>query len=382
MNKYLISIIYETIERAEYLKTKIEFPLVYPELTGLANRCVKILDDQIRIFSKILEAQDKFSERSVWRNMRDGIRIIEMIEKWGIPALYAQKKDVGMLNKIAFSIHKEINLPLEPPPVSTLSTDYYYTAPVVDVIFVPLAESGFLLHLPDLYHEIGHYVSNYKSEKKLEKISQVYLEAYEEIYEIFEKTIIKRSRERGPEQTVLELKNFLINWENWLEEFFCDLFALYLLGPAYAWSHLHLVTKKNLNIYHLDLLSEQTHPADEARIQIMLDGLKLIGFDSISTEIENKWREVMKPWGDPSVEYFNAYPRDLLTKIAKLILEGMKETGFSIVAPKILTNGDSNSIRVILNDAWKRFWALKPQEFREWEIKELKELETRFFGKG
>ncbi len=380
MNKYLISIIHETIERAKYLKTKIEFTLEYPELTGLANRCVKILDEQIVIFEKILEAQDTYSERSAWRNTRDCIRIIEMIEKWGISALYAQKKDVGMLNKIAFSIHQEINLPLEPVPVSTLSTDYYYTAPVVDVIFVPLSESGFLLHLSDLYHEIGHYVSNYKTEKKLEKVSEVYLKAYEEIYEIFENTIHKRSRERGPEQTILQLKNFLINWEDWLEEFFCDLFAVYLLGPAYVWSHLHLVTKKNLNIYHLNLFSEQTHPVDEARIQIMLDGLKLLGFDSASNEIENKWREVMKSWGEPPVEYFNAYPRDLLTKIANLILHGMKESGFSIVNPKILTNGDSNSIRVILNDAWNRIWSLEPHEFREWEVKKLKELELRFFG--
>lgn len=380
MNTYLIAIITETIERAEYLKTKIKLPLEYPELTGLANRCIKILNDQIFYLKKIIEAQDEYPERSAWRNTRDCIRNIEMIEKWGIPALYYQKKDVGILNKITFSIHQEINLPLEPPPVSILSTDYYYTAPVVDVIFVPLSESGFLLHLSDLYHEIGHYVSNYKTEMKLEKIGKVYLDAYEEIFEVFEKSIAKRSRERGPEKTLLQLKNFLNNWEYWLEEFFCDLFAIYLLGPAYAWSHLHLVTKKNLNIYHLDVMSEQTHPADEARIQIMLDGLKLLGFDSACGEIESKWREVMKAWGDPPIEYLDAYPRYLLTKIANQILGGMKETGFTIISPEILANDNSNAIRAILNEAWENFWKLEPHEFREWEIKKLKELEFRFFG--
>ena len=380
MNKYLKSIINETIERAEYLKTKINFPLKYSELSGLANRCVKILNDQILILKKILENQDNYTERSAWRNTRYCIRIIEIIEKWGIPALYYQQKDVGILNKIVFAIHQEINLPLEPPPVSILSTDYYYTAPVVDVIFVPLSESGFLLHLSDLYHEIGHYVSKNKTEKKLEKIGKVYLDAYEEIFEKFENSIATRTRERGPEKTVLQLKNFLTNWENWLEEFFCDLFAVYLLGPAYVWSHLHLVTKKNLNIYYLNLLSEQTHPSDEARIQIMLDGLKLLGFDSAYGKIESKWREVMKPWREPPVAYLDAYPRDLLTKIANQILEGMKEVGFTIVSPEILTNDNSKSIRAILNDAWNKFWKIEPHEFREWELKKLKELELRFFG--
>lgn len=380
MNSYLISIIHECIERSEFLKTKIEFPLEYSELTGLANRCVKILNDQTYFLNNILEQKNNYSERSAWRNTRECIRIIEIIEKWGIPALYYQKKDVGFLNKITFLIHQEIKLPLEPPPVSILSTDYYYTAPIVDVIFVPLSESGFLLHLSDLYHEIGHYVSKNRSEKKLENIGSSYVKSYEEIYDYFSSTITKRSRERGPEKTVANLRNFLTNWENWIEEFFCDLFAVYLLGPAYAWSHLHLVTKKNLNIYHLNTFSEQTHPSDEARIQIMLNGLRLLGFDSECAKIENKWREIMQSWGEPTVEYFDAYPHDLLTKIAKLILDGMVKSGFLLATPEILKDDKSNLIRFILNEAWKKFWAMNSEEFRTWEIEKIRNLETKFFG--
>jgi len=378
VSDYLESIIFETQERADFLKTKIHLPLTYPELTGLANRCMKILDEQIYLLSELTKTLGENNERSAWRNVRNSLRIIEMVEKWGIPALYNQTEDVGLLNKIAFDIHKEINLPLEPPPVSILSTDYYYTAPLVDVIFVPLSESGFLLHLSDLYHEMGHYVSKYRNETKLEIIGKNYLQSYEEIVDYFDGLLKNRERQKGPDTTVYKIKNYLQNWKKyWLEEFFCDLFAIYLLGPAYAWSHLHLVTKNNLNIFKLHPLSKQTHPPDEARMEILLIALQLLNFEKDKIQIENKWREVTKVWKSSPAEYRDAFPKDLLQKIAEFVLSGLTQSNFSI-----FNNGltiDSDLIRFTINQAWEQFWVLSPSEFREWEKQTLFEFKRQYF---
>lgn len=378
MSDYLKSIIFETQERADFLKTKIHLPLKYPELTGLANRCVTILDEQICSLSELTKTLGENNERSVWRNVRDSLRIIEMVEKWGIPALYNQTEDVGLLNKIAFDIHTEINLPLEPPPVSILSTDYYYTAPLVDVIFVPLSESGFLLHLSDLYHEMGHYVSKHRNETKLESIGKNYLQSYEEIVEYFDGLLKNRERQRGPDNTVYKIKNYFQNWKKyWLEEFFCDLFAIYLLGPAYAWSHLHLVTKNNPNIFKLYPFSKQTHPSDEARMEILLIALQLLNFEKDKTQIEDKWREVTKVWKFPPTEYRDAFPKDLLQKIAEFVLSSLKQSNFFIFADDL--NADSDLIRFTINQAWEHFWTLPPREFREWEKQTLSEFKGRYF---
>ena len=37
----------------------------------------------------------------------------------------------------------------------------------------------------------------------------------------------------------------------WINEAFCDLFALFAAGPAYAYSNLHLVSKADADIYRL-----------------------------------------------------------------------------------------------------------------------------------
>ena len=377
MSFYLRSVIHEEIERAKFLKTQIIFPVKYPELTGLASRCVNILDDQIHILKDMIEHSENYAERSAWRILRDAYRRINMTEQWGIPPLYHQSKEIGLLNKMVFDIHKEINLPLEHPSIACFSTQYYYTTPLVDVIFVPLSESAFLLHLPDIYHEIGHYVSKNKTELKLQMIGDKYAEVYDMVTEYFVETILKKHRERGPEATMLKIQNFCTNWQkNWIEEFFCDLFAIFLVGPAYAWSHIHLVTKNHPEIYGISSFNEQEHPADEARMSVMLIALRSSGFEEESVEIEEEWNRIRLYWGEPSVDFNYAYPCELLEQIIKLFYEGFRSSQLNMITK---SNDESDSIRNLLNTAWKNFWKLEPEEFRAWEAKQIDGLNIKYF---
>jgi hypothetical protein len=380
MKEYLVAIIHETIERALFLKDKMRLPLVYPELGGLANRCKTILDERIGSLRQLLELleADKVDIRYAWLRVRDIIREIEWTESYGIPPLYYQSEEVGLLNSLIFRIHKEINLQLESPSVACLSDKYYYTALFVNVIFVPLSESDCILHLPDLYHEIGHYVSSHRrDERKLESLSKKYQEAFNFVTDYYNNLSTQKRRENAPEEIIFLIKRIHSHWKYWIEEFFCDLFALYVLGPAFAWSHLHYCVKKPENIYQLSKILPQTHPSDEARIRMLQIALKRIGFDSESQAIENKWKTIMTPFGSPLVEYQYAYPNLLLEQIANTILEGIKASEFCIATVDEISNEKQDKIGNKLNTAWKIFWTVKPEEFRCWEKQTLDQLRPK-----
>ncbi len=158
-------------------------------------------------------------------------------------------------------------------------------------------------------------------------------------------------------------------WKDWIEEFFCDLFALYTLGPAYAWSHLHLTTKKSNDIYELHILQKQTHPSDESRMRILMHALRNLGFAREADEIQSRWFQVALFWGNNTVaEYQYAFPDEVLGEIAELVLDAMRAAGFSLASSEILSrNGQETEIRIVLNRAWQKFWQLQGHEFREWE---------------
>jgi hypothetical protein len=90
MRAYLESIILEQINRAEELKKKIHYPLKYPELSGLAERCTLILDEQINILRELkreLQSRENCDIRDIFREVRLCILEISLLEYYGIPPL-------------------------------------------------------------------------------------------------------------------------------------------------------------------------------------------------------------------------------------------------------------------------------------------------------
>src|SRR5437773_4290469 len=178
MKEYLESLIVEQINRGLVLKNLIRYPLKYPELTGLAQRSTSTLDDQISALNMLraeLRLRDDNDVRDIFREVRRCGEFISAVEYYGISALYYQTQEIGFLNKLVFKIHQEINLPFPPPSVCCTGTTHYFSHLFTNVIFTPLTESEFLLHMPDLYHEIGHCVlENMKSELRLKSLLDNY----------------------------------------------------------------------------------------------------------------------------------------------------------------------------------------------------------------
>ncbi len=378
MKDYLESLIVEQVNRALTLKRMIRLPLQYVELNGLATRCISILDDRVRALNGLrseLRERDEDDLRDVFRDLRICTRDIQEVSYFGITPLYFQTPEIGFLNKLIFKISQEVGLPLIHPSVCCTATEYYNSNLFTNVIFVPLGESEFLLHLPDLYHEIGHYVlGNMETDLKLRPVKDSFDAAFSKVTDYYNALLRSKRREAGPEEIRTLIEWIHSSWKEWINEFFCDLFALYTAGPTYAWSNLHLAVKQSENITQFYIFQKQTHPSDESRMRILLHGLKALGFDQEAASIKARWDEIAQFWGKPPVEYQYAYPEELLKGLTGLALEGLKQSGFTITSRDLLSKVDKADIRGILNGAWTVFWEKAPEDFRKWEEESLSKL--------
>lgn len=378
---YLESHVKEQIERSLYLKSLIPRK-VYPELIGLADRCSRILDDNIgylRFLLQQLELRNAGDVRDLYRSFRVAYRDIETVEYFGIPALHFQTDSSKFLNKFIFAIKDEINLPFVAPAVACFSNGYFWVHGTTNVMFMPIGEANSLLHLPDVFHELGHStLFNRENDLRLEEIKITYSEIIRKITTYFENSYNKKQKRTGPPEVPMIIRHLHSQWKSWVNEFFSDLFACYTLGPAYTWAHLHLTTKKCDDVYKFEKPPvPQSHPSDDSRMKLLEIGLKKTGFSSEAQEIRSIWD--CMPFvtsSSPIYEYQYAYPTSLMEDLAELVLKGMKKSEISILTPEILNKLDDKSIRKILNEAWKNFW--KNPNFREWETTTLRTLNQSY----
>lgn len=383
MKDYLSALASEQVNRIVRLKSMIPLPAQSPYSNQLAERCTRLLDDKAAelksLMGQLTGSNPDF--RRIHRKVRMIVKDISVVEYYGISSLQYQSPEVDFLNAVVFKVSSEISLPITPPSVSCLSTDYFYFEPMTRVIYLPLAESDFLLHMPDIYHEIGHSVLIASSEDFPVPRLGLILEAMDlvnsKIGDYFRALILEQSNRAGPREIPLVLSRVYSNWKGWLSEFLSDLFATFSLGPAFAWAHLHLVAKTAEDIYQTSWLSTESHPANEARMRLMLHGLRMIGFNQEADEILSRWCEMTVGLDQPDAYYSHAYPDRLLEVIARTFLAALKAAGIIIVNPMMLRDtSESETVRVLLNKAWGVFW--NPEsDYRNWEVLQIEKLKRR-----
>lgn len=379
MQQYIGALIGEQIDRGYSLKKLIKHPLKYPELGRLAQTCEAIIDRNIEYLNFLLrelESTDEEGLRQIFRGLRSSIREIEAVERYGINVLYAPTQEIGYLNKLIYKIHQEINLPLTPPSAACIATGYYSYYGLTNIILVPVGETDFLLHTPDFFHEIGHAVISKLNEAKLRELQEAFDKIIELIANHYHELYLRKKRETCPPEIPMLIMHIHSQWKNWIEEFFCDLFALYTLGPAYAWSHLHLTVKSSENVYRFSKYASSTHPSDDARMKILHMGLQLLGFKEESKAIMAQWSKLPTVlMAKPVPEYLYAYPEELMKDIASLILKGMQDSNFTILTLQKLKTAKEEDIVKILNEVWNLFWQ-NPGSFRKWEEENIQKLKA------
>ena len=378
MKDYLRAAIGESIRRAELLKKSIPRPLPVPELSGVAERCNELIDHCLIVFNDIIN-DEKFGQEQYlaghFRKFRRATRLMSIVEEDGIPALVRFTADEEFLTRLLFRIHQEIGFPLMPPIAACFAHDYYRIQPFTNVVYVPLIEGHCLLHLPDLLHEMGHLIVYKLKDSVVQGFRTYYQKAIEVIDDYYSNRV--RSRKRGGPKGYAKLEDHLRNqWtDNWAEEFACDLFATFVLGPAYAWAHLHLTTKREKELFRFSHEEDLSHPANDARMKSILTALNLTNFGTEAGIIESKWEQIPVLLGqkaDP--DYHLAYPQDLIERFAVEIHRGVRAAGCKLADAE--SSSSPGPIISLLNEAWLRFWQ-EPHTYSDWENEQVREWRSK-----
>jgi len=270
-------------------------------------------------------------------------------------------------HRLIESVYAEhrINMML-PPIVSTISNhDYYYWAvPYYEIIALPAGEEHCLLNLPDMYHEIGHLLQDVFKKRSCER-TQKMADAYFD-------------REIAAAQTD-ELSVFLTRarylWrKSWLEEFSCDLVGTYMTGAAYAWTNLKLIATHHGSPRIFE--DSNSHPADEARMRIIIFMLEKMGLHDEKMEVEATWDAFLRD----SVsfipdEYPVIFPPDLLSHLVDEFYEFYQNA--DLVAYTDLPDLERPAVSRLLNDAWQ-YAQNDPAGYLAYEMGAIKGLREQF----
>ncbi|HMU46535.1 MAG TPA: hypothetical protein PKC72_09215 [Chitinophagaceae bacterium] len=364
MNKYLNGTILEMLERVKALKTKIPVSTLPDGFKQLAATATTELDKNINDLERLFK-DPKFQvvanlpfKLNAFQKLVGGI---DYLENYIIASLNRCSVEDKKLTKLVDKICKEIKYPLLSPVASRLSQNYYCIHHKFNLLAVPLLESEFLLHMPDLYHELAHPIISTQNHPSVSLFQEKLGHFNLFIFKHFEEQIKEQKRNNGEHADYLEV--FTESWiEGWSIEMFCDLFGAFTLGPSYAWAHLHLCVKRGNNPFDTPALFVSTHPADEARMQVILFGLEQIGFKEEVKEVRKHWDEYLNLSGGTKDANFKlAYPKHILEHCAMLCLEATKG-----IKCQIANRNSQDEIYLLLNTAWAKF-INDPLDYIGWE---------------
>lgn len=373
LDEYFQGTLPQLIERAKLLKAKIPRTLSR-DYGALIKTCEMELADVIERF-RGLQAMPRGASLALHhaqlRKFKRAVADLDHIETTAIPVLNRAHPDDDHANRLLFKVCQEIKYPLTPPTVTVLSTGYFYIDTQLQLMFIPLAEGNFLLHLPDLYHELCHPLLTHQDHPVLDRLKARYLECVAYVHDHFAAQRAKEDLRRGPRGFKNQIDMWELLWSKyWLTEFFCDLYALVTLGPAFAWSHLHLYLKTGGDAYALpDGIRNITHPADDARMRALLAGLQLCGFDADVAEIRQRWQETLRLTTDVAApDYFYCYPDELIEFVACKAKDGTLEMDCRVAGKQT-----RDPVHLLLNTAWQKFWT-NPGSYHTWEAAAVREL--------
>lgn len=348
MRNFIKALYADLLHRIDVVVTDIKSSTYHDDIRD------RFISETLAQFSAIRDdLQDSFDSGVLEHDLMAGNNIYKFnrlhrefkaIHSYRYLALKNYKDPEVFFFRVISKIYNEHRISAIPPIVSTISNhDYYYWAvPYFEIIALPSGEENSLLNLPDMYHEIGHLLHSMFQGKSCEISSAV-------IDKHFEGELVRVVDDGFPQfYDAIQLAKYL--WQaSWIEEFTCDLVGTYMTGAAYAWTNLKLLSTGHgsTKIYEYS----QSHPADEARMRIIILMLEKLGLDKEKKEVQDSWDLFLK---DTIVfmpnDYSLLFPQHLLEKIVDEFYNFYQNADLASY-PELLKTGNS-SIAQLLNEAW------------------------------
>ncbi|MDJ0800297.1 MAG: hypothetical protein QNJ51_26400 [Calothrix sp. MO_167.B12] len=349
------------LQSLKHIPEELNFHLnnVDAELEKLVYDIQQLIDDPDLGVNFLLKNQI-----NSYRRCAEDVNILETSK---LTLLYHFNQKDHYFYRFAKLFCNNVKYPGDPPLVSAHSSDYFSALPRENIINVPLCEDDFLLAIPDFVHELGH----------------LFYDCYEnQIIQPFAKVLrhyIKNKRENLKNKAASKSypKYFKLLEQTWLQEyiieFSCDIFATYLVGSAYGWSHLRLVLESETEIYCPSFGDEGTHPADEARMRAILLTLKEIGESEQVEKIDQQWEQFKSIMvGVPDGEYEYCYPDEILRKLAQQVIAVCEQIG---LLPCHKQPDSNDNLPLLMQQAWQQFHD-NPTEYTDWETRMVEQLKS------
>lgn len=275
-----------------------------------------------------------------------------VVEAYVGPALLDFDVHDRRLTRIVRKLAEEISWPIPAPLVVASSDGGYMTFMRLFLMKVPAMEDEKLLAYPDLVHEMGHILMMSKRRELLGDFPA-------KLRDYFQR---ENSRSDAPPlpQYVQQ------NWPNWLQEYVCDMLAVYTFGKSFATQHRNLVSLMEARSFiHAD-----SHPADESRLRAAAFVLRAMGDDAGADEVLALWQQRMDSTRErkPST-YERTAPDEILKYLAERVVDGSRKLGIRpFTAPQ-----PQNSIVRLIQEGWDRA-RRDPADFLRWEKQRLRFL--------
>ena len=230
MQAYLAGAIPQLIARAEALERKIrsDLPADYHALAALSRQMLMLVQDHL---AELL-SDPKYLRGSVQaerlRSFRRCRKLLTQIESRAIATLDREKSEDLRLNALVRRIVKETNHAPLPPVVSPLSQMYFSTDTELNILFVPLIENRFLLHLPDVYHELAHQCFADRITSRLRPVTRAFGAATDAWWQFCFAERQRLLRSRGPKARVehVELAQRCAGGGSWKCSAICSRYLL------------------------------------------------------------------------------------------------------------------------------------------------------------
>jgi len=356
---YLQASIGQLLLRARDLNAEISKPNA-PEFYALWQKCSELANAIIKGLNTLLKDKRYLTSQAAPERLRAYKRLVgdlDFLENVAFAAMKRQNDEDLRMTKLVGEIAGEIRFKLPPPVVSCQSQAYFHAYPLYNLLSVPQKEVEFLLHLPDLYHELGHFVLLAENNPAVEAFQKAHQRTLADALGYTH--TLKQKPTRGPKADVATISLWEIYWVRaWATEFLCDLFGACAAGPSYGWAHLHLSMKRGGGPFQI----HNSHPADEARMFVVLEALTTLGYATDAAQIDNRWRQMLALGSYASnPDYERCFPKSLLQSVAINGVDGYKRMGCRTPQEQ-----GGKRVHEALNEAWRQFWG-SPAKFAQWE---------------
>jgi hypothetical protein len=302
-----------------------------------------------------LELEDPSLAASHYQDYAELNRRLSGAEQLELPVLLRWAEPDRQITEMCSALLVQVGWSLAHPLVGTVSHDYYMALASRNIIYVPANEHQRLLAIGDLAHELGHVL--------LERESPLLIGDTPPRIMALAKSLAGASPGNG--QRAFEVN---ISWLKWLPEFVCDCVAGYLTGPAFALQNLRLCGITNVLLDAYAIRDGLTHPPDDARMQVALKMLEILGMPERAASIGALWEEALLITGATrNAEYSRMFPEDLLEALARNVHAGCAQLGLRAYDTQISSECD---VARVANQAWERLLE-HPAGYAAWERERL-----------